>query len=62
MNGIWFKERGLFDNDDDTWLGLDNVNGKWYIAYHGIGFRFSKKILETGFNIVKVNILNTEKI
>ena len=24
MNGIWFKERVWFDNDDDAWLGMGN--------------------------------------
>ena len=26
-----------YDNGDDAWLGCDNNEGEWYIAYHGTG-------------------------
>ena len=39
-----------YDNGDDTWLGYRNVEGEWYIAYHGTGgLGVVKNILEGGF-------------
>ena len=39
-----------YDNGDDIWLGYSNVEGKWYIAYHGTcGLGVVKNILEKGF-------------
>jgi hypothetical protein len=26
-----------YDDGDDTWLSCDNVDGEWYIGYHGTG-------------------------
>ena len=26
-----------YDDGDDAWLGYDNIEGEWYIAYHGTG-------------------------
>ncbi len=34
---------------DDTWLGYSNVEGEWYIAYHGTSGSFGQAILDGGF-------------
>ena len=26
-----------YDNRDDTWLGMKNIRGEWWVAYHGAG-------------------------
>ena len=35
--GIGLKVLGKYDDGDDTWLGMDNSDGEWNVAYHGIG-------------------------
>ena len=35
--GYGLKVYNEFDNGDNTWLGYHNVEGEWYIAYHGTG-------------------------
>ena len=35
--GIGLKVLGKYDNGDDTWVGMDNSEGEWNVAYHGIG-------------------------
>ena len=35
--GYGLKVWDQFDNGDNTWLGYTNVEGEWYIAYHGTG-------------------------
>ena len=34
---------------DDTWLGYSNVEGEWYIAYHGTSGSVGQAILDGGF-------------
>ena len=34
--GIGLKAWGLYDNGDNSWIGCNNSDGEWYIAYHGI--------------------------
>ena len=33
---IALKVSKKYDNGDDKWLGNSNLNGEWYIGYHGI--------------------------
>jgi len=35
--GIGLKVLGKYDDGDDTWLGMDNSDGEWNVAYHGVG-------------------------
>ena len=39
--GIGLKVMDLYDNGDNTWIGIDNNNSKWCVAYCRIG-DFSK--------------------
>ena len=49
-NGYGLRVYGKYDNGDNTWLGYSNVEGEWYIAYHGTGDSFVvKNIIEKGF-------------
>ena len=49
-NGDGLRVSKQYDNGDDTWLGYSNVEGEWYIAYHGTGgLDVVKNILEKGF-------------
>jgi len=49
-DGYGLKVTGMYDNGDDTWLGYSNVEGEWYIAYHGTGGNdVIKKIIVGGF-------------
>jgi len=49
----------LYDNGNDTWLGMNNIKGEWWVAYHGVGRRTNdqqikiiiKNIVENGFKI-----------
>jgi hypothetical protein len=38
---------GHFDDGDDTWLGDQNVEGEWAVAYHGTDPLFVKAIMES---------------
>ena len=42
-----------YDNGDDTWLGMDNSEGEWCVAYHGTSIQFAKAILETNLKAGK---------
>ena len=47
--GFGLKVYNQFDNGDNTWLGYTNVEGEWYIAYHGTGNNeVIKKIMNEG--------------
>ena len=48
MEWICLRVKIIYDNGDDTWLVYSNVEGDWYIAYHG-GIDIPKKMLENGF-------------
>ena len=49
-NGYGLRVTGKYDNGDDTWLNYSNVEGEWYIAYHGTsGLNVPNKIIEEGF-------------
>ena len=38
-----------YDGGDNTWLGMKNVEGEWYIAYHGTRLEFVENIINKGF-------------
>ena len=44
--GYALKVAGQYDNGNDTWLGMDNVEGEWYIAYHGTSGNVVKPIMD----------------
>jgi len=49
-NGYGLRVSKQYDNGDDTWLGYNNVEGEWYIAYHGTGgLNIVNNIIEKGF-------------
>ena len=58
--GYGLNVSGKYDNGDDTWLGKKNVEGEWYIAYHGTrgNDNIIKKIMEDGFKTGIVQIKN----
>ena len=35
--GIGLKVFDKYDDGDNTWIGMDNSNGEWCVAYHGVG-------------------------
>lgn len=45
--GYGLKVMGQYGND--TWLGYSNVEGEWYIAYHGTSGSVGQSILDKGF-------------
>ena len=52
INLIWISLNvlNLYDNGDNSWLNDKNINGEWYIAFHGIrDFHILKCILKEGF-------------
>ena len=34
--GIGLKVLGKYDDGDDTWIGMNNSDGEWCVAYHGV--------------------------
>ena len=46
--GIGLKVKGIYDNGNDTWIGMNNVEGEWCVAYHGVGRR------QSSYNVKKV--------
>lgn len=57
FDGYGLKVSKQYDNSDDTWLGMKNIEGEWWVAYHGAGRHCSdeqikrviKNIVENGF-------------
>ena len=35
--GIGLKVLSKYDNGDDTWIGNNNSEGEWAVAFHGVG-------------------------
>ena len=35
--GIGLKVMDEYDDGDNTWIGMDNCEGEWCVAYHGVG-------------------------
>ena len=56
-DGFGLKVSKQYDNCDDTWLGMKNIKGEWWVAYHGAGRNKSdeetkkiiRDIVENGF-------------
>ena len=36
FTAIGIKVKGCFDGGNDVWLGTDNIEGEWYVGYHGV--------------------------
>ena len=34
--GIGLKVKNKYDNGDNTWIGMNNSDGEWCVAYHGV--------------------------
>ena len=34
--GIGLNVLGKYDDEDNTWIGMSNVEGEWCVAYHGV--------------------------
>lgn len=43
--GHGLRVLGKYDNGDNTWLGMDNSQKEWCVAYHGTNIKFAKSIL-----------------
>ena len=54
-NGYGLRVKIIYDNGDDTWLVYSNVEGNWYIAYHGGIDIPKKKCLRMDFKQEVVN-------
>ena len=56
--GYGLRVSQLYDNRNDTWLGMKNIKGEWWVAYHGAGRwaneedikKIIKNIVENGLN------------
>jgi len=35
--GIGLKVWDMYDDGDNTWIGMNNFEGEWCVAYHGVG-------------------------
>jgi hypothetical protein len=51
--GIALKIKDKFNTKNDIWLGKENKEGEWCVAYHGVG---KGKVLEKVLNIVNDNL------
>ena len=49
--GIGLKVLQKFDNSDNTWIGNNNSEGEWAVAYHGIGCGQSSENVK---NIIRI--------
>ena len=47
--GIGLNVLNKYDGGNNTWLGMENFEGEWYIAYHGTRLKFVKDIINKGF-------------
>lgn len=47
--GHGFNVLGRYDGGNNTWIGMRNVEGEWWVAYHGTGITAVKPILESYF-------------
>ena len=53
-NGIGLKVTNKFDNGDNTWIGMNNSDGEWCVAYHGVGsWQSSDNVKDITGKIVK---------
>ena len=52
--GIGLKVMDVYDNGDNTWIGMNNIKGEWCVAYHGVGRNLSSdKIKDITGKIIK---------
>jgi hypothetical protein len=35
--GIGLKVLDKYDNGNNNWIGMNNQEGEWCVAYHGVG-------------------------
>jgi hypothetical protein len=47
--GYGLNIQKLYGDTNNKWLGMDNSEGEWNIAYHGTSYKYVKSILENGF-------------
>lgn len=47
--GFGLNIQKLYGDSNNKWLGMDNSEGEWNIAYHGTSYKYVKSILENGF-------------
>ena len=51
--GIALKVKDKFNKDNNIWLGKENKEGEWCVAYHGVG---KGKVLDKVLNIIYDNL------
>ena len=52
--GIGLKVMDVYDNGDNTWIGMNNIEGEWCVAYHGVGrYLGSNKVKDITGKIIK---------
>ena len=51
--GIALKIKNKYDKKNNIWLGKENKEGEWAVAYHGVG---KGKIFEKVLNIINENL------
>ena len=47
--GYGLRVYNQYDNGDNTWLGYNNVQGEWYVAYYGAQIENAQSIISKGF-------------
>ena len=47
--GYGLRVLNQYDKGDNTWLGYQNVEGEWYVAYHGSRIGLAQSIINKGF-------------
>ena len=51
--GIGLNVLGKYDFGDNTWIGMENLEGEWCVAYHGIGcYRESNEVKDITGKII----------
>ena len=52
--GIGLKVMDSYDDGDNTWIGMSNLEGEWCVAYHGVGRKLSsEKVKDITGKIIK---------
>jgi hypothetical protein len=59
--GYGLRVLNQYDNGDNTWLDYNNVNGEWYIAYHGTQIDAAQSIISGGFRAGKGQVHEYDK-
>ena len=50
--GIGLKVMNCYDCGNNNWLGKNNLNGEWNVAYHAVGYRQSSDIIKKIIGII----------